>query len=89
MVRLKRWESSRYQGRNIKGRGGYAKLRQIRKQQQMLRKKLTDREKGTQGSFFLFIYLVGWQLLNSLQMFSIAISLTLYIRTNSLPCLIS
>ncbi len=51
--RLKRWESPRQKGRNIKGRGGTARLRQLRKQQKMLRKKLTAQEKGTHGSFFL------------------------------------
>lgn len=40
--RLKRWESPRRQGRNDKGKGGTARARQVRKQQQMLRKKLKD-----------------------------------------------
>ncbi len=53
---LKRWESPRKQGRNIKGRGGSARLRQIKKQQKILRKKLNSQEKGNHGSFFLFIY---------------------------------
>jgi hypothetical protein len=39
---LKRWESPRRQGRNDKGKGGLARQRQLRKQQQMLRKKLKD-----------------------------------------------
>ena len=38
--RLKRWESPRSQGRNTKGKGGSARQRQLKKQQQMLRKKL-------------------------------------------------
>ncbi|NES86391.1 MAG: hypothetical protein F6K10_36290 [Moorea sp. SIO2B7] len=38
--RLKRWESPRRQGRNKKGKGGSARMRQLKKQQQMLRKKL-------------------------------------------------
>ncbi len=38
--RLKRWESPRRQGRNHKGKGGSARARQLKKQQQMLRKKL-------------------------------------------------
>ncbi|MGK7878048.1 MAG: hypothetical protein AB4426_33495 [Xenococcaceae cyanobacterium] len=42
---LKRWESPRRQGRNDKGRGGAARQRQLKKQQQMLRKKL----KGNDG----------------------------------------
>lgn len=39
-MRLKRWESPRRQGRNDKGKGGAARKRQLKKQQQMLRKKL-------------------------------------------------
>jgi len=60
--RLKRWESPRQQGRNDKGRGGSARQRQLRKQTQMLRKKLKNgsqsqsnhRGEGTQSlpSFF-------------------------------------
>jgi hypothetical protein len=38
--RLKSWESPRRQGRNDKGKGGSARQRQLKKQQQMLRKKL-------------------------------------------------
>jgi hypothetical protein len=48
---LKRWESPRRQGRNDKGKGGSARARQLKKQQQMLRKKLKDdqeSEKNTQ-----------------------------------------
>ncbi|WP_265263383.1 hypothetical protein [Spirulina subsalsa] len=37
---LKRWESPRRVGRNDKGRGGTARQRQLRKQQQTLRRKL-------------------------------------------------
>lgn len=40
--RLKRWESPRRQGRNDKGKGGSARARQLKKQQQMLRKKLKE-----------------------------------------------
>ncbi|NES66850.1 MAG: hypothetical protein F6K24_17105 [Okeania sp. SIO2D1] len=54
--RLKRWESPRYQGRNIKGRGGTARLRQVKKQQQQLRKNLKNQESGNHGSHFLFFY---------------------------------
>lgn len=43
--RLKRWESPRRQGRNDKGKGGSARARQLKKQQQMLRKKLKDDSK--------------------------------------------
>jgi hypothetical protein len=44
-MRLKRWESPRKEGRNDKGKGGSARKRQLKKQQQMLRKKLKE---GTQ-----------------------------------------
>ncbi|ASC72741.1 hypothetical protein XM38_037000 [Halomicronema hongdechloris C2206] len=37
---LKRWESPRRRGRNHKGRGGTARQRQYRKQQQQLRQRL-------------------------------------------------
>ncbi|HEY9610005.1 hypothetical protein [Allocoleopsis sp.] len=40
--RLKRWESPRRQGRNDKGKGGSARARQLKKQTQMLRKKLQE-----------------------------------------------
>jgi hypothetical protein len=43
-MRLKRWESPRREGRNNKGRGGSARQRQLKKQQQMLRKKLKEGE---------------------------------------------
>jgi len=39
---LKRWESPRREGRNHKGKGGSARQRQLKKQTQMLRKKLQD-----------------------------------------------
>ena len=38
--RLKRWESPRREGRNDKGKGGSARQRQLRKRNQLLRKKL-------------------------------------------------
>lgn len=44
--RLKRWESPRRQGRNDKGRGGSARQRQLKKQTQLLRKKLKEQDKG-------------------------------------------
>ncbi|MEQ8462151.1 hypothetical protein [Coleofasciculus sp. E1-EBD-02] len=62
--RLKSWESPRRQGRNDKGKGGSARARQLKKQRQMLRKKLKEsgkakqqnqqggREKDTLPSFF-------------------------------------
>ncbi|MFM7470003.1 MAG: hypothetical protein LVS60_11700 [Nodosilinea sp. LVE1205-7] len=37
---LKRWESPRCAGRNLKGRGGSARQRQLRKRQQTLRQQL-------------------------------------------------
>lgn len=45
-MRLKRWESPRREGRNDKGRGGSARQRQLKKQAQMLRKKLKEGEKA-------------------------------------------
>ncbi len=44
--RLKRWESPRRQGRNDKGKGGSARARQLKKQTQMLRKKLQEGQKA-------------------------------------------
>jgi hypothetical protein len=44
--RLKRWESPRRQGRNDKGKGGSARQRQLKKQTQMLRKKLKDSQEA-------------------------------------------
>lgn len=46
-MKLKRWESPRRQGRNDKGRGGSARAKQIRKQQQRLRQKLKDSSQET------------------------------------------
>lgn len=45
-MRLKRWESPRREGRNDKGRGGSARARQLKKQEQMLRKKLKEGDKA-------------------------------------------
>lgn len=39
-MRMKRWESPRREGRNDKGRKSSARQRQIKKQTQMLRRKL-------------------------------------------------
>lgn len=47
--RLKRWESPRREGRNSKGKGGSARQRQLKKQMQVLRKKLKDSE-GSQSN---------------------------------------
>ena len=56
MAKLKRWESPRKSGRNDKGRGGAARQRQKRKQQQLWRQRLqanTDTKKrGPRLSFF-------------------------------------
>ncbi len=48
---LKRWESPRREGRNHKGKGGSARQRQLKKQTQLLRKKLQDglEPEGKQG----------------------------------------
>jgi len=46
--RLKRWESPRRQGRNDKGKGGSARARQLKKQRQLLRKKLKENGKAEQ-----------------------------------------
>ncbi|NJK77540.1 MAG: hypothetical protein HC942_31060 [Microcoleus sp. SU_5_6] len=43
-MRLKSWESPRSEGRNSKGKGGSARARQLRKQQQTLRKQLKARD---------------------------------------------
>jgi hypothetical protein len=39
---LKRWESPRKEGRNIKGKGGSARQRQLKKKFQILRQKLKE-----------------------------------------------
>jgi hypothetical protein len=53
---LKRWESPRKEGRNNKGKGGSARSRQLKKQIQMLRRKLKDpnqdNQKNSQGGDF-------------------------------------
>ena len=41
-MRLKSWESPRREGRNDKGKGGSARQRQLKKQRQMLRKRLKE-----------------------------------------------
>ncbi|MDM9380265.1 hypothetical protein QUB80_06055 [Chlorogloeopsis sp. ULAP01] len=50
-MQLKRWESPRRQGRNDKGKGGSARQRQIKKQQQMLRKKLKTEAKEEKSKY--------------------------------------
>lgn len=49
-MRLKRWESPRRQGRNDKGKGGAARKRQLKKQQQMLRKRLKQDNKQDESN---------------------------------------
>jgi hypothetical protein len=55
--RLKSWESPRRQGRNDKGKGGTARQRQLRKQTQMLRKRLKDNHQGGEVHHFPVIFL--------------------------------
>ena len=65
-MRLKSWECPRSEGRNSKGKGGSARARQLKKQQQTLRKQLKaqhDRQnhqqnhqgKETDNSFPFFV----------------------------------
>lgn len=55
-MRLKRWESPRRKGRNDKGKGASARQRQLKKQTQMLRKRLKgEKGKGEFSPFFLFV----------------------------------
>jgi hypothetical protein len=52
-MRLKSWESPRHEGRNSKGKGGSARARQLKKQQQTLRKQLkaqSDRQNHQQNN---------------------------------------
>lgn len=62
---LKRWESPRSQGRNTKGKGGSARARQLRKQQQTLRKKLNNNQdsgKDHVASFPNFLEGISFQI---------------------------
>jgi hypothetical protein len=57
--RLKSWESPRHRGRNNKGKGGAARFRQVKKQQQTLRKLLkaqNTQKNENRGSHFSFLY---------------------------------
>lgn len=57
--RLKSWESPRHRGRNNKGKGGAARSRQVKKQQQTLRKLLkaqNTQKNENNGSHFSFLY---------------------------------
>lgn len=58
---LKRWESPRREGRNDKGKGGSARQKQLKKRNQMLRKKLQDgsnqnQKGGENASSSLFLF---------------------------------
>jgi hypothetical protein len=66
---LKRWESPRREGRNDKGKGGSARARQLKKQQQMLRKRLKDspeaqQEKKGESNKTLPFFFVNYLLAN-------------------------
>ncbi|BAQ61991.1 hypothetical protein GM3708_2397 [Geminocystis sp. NIES-3708] len=56
MPRLKRWESPRREGRNDKGKGGYAKKKQWQKRLKMLKNKLKSNQEGEVKSSPFFIY---------------------------------
>jgi hypothetical protein len=59
--RLKSWESPRKRGRNDKGKGGSARARQLKKREQLLRKKLKQNQdiqgqknnKSQEGEFMI------------------------------------
>ncbi|MCY7407043.1 MAG: hypothetical protein LH631_06615 [Alkalinema sp. CAN_BIN05] len=53
-MQLKRWESTRSEGRNDKGHKKPAMQRQIKKATQALRKKLKGNEKGKGNCLSLF-----------------------------------
>lgn len=48
-MRIKSWESPRRRGRNDKGKGGSARQRQLKKRNQMLKKKLKRQQDGQPG----------------------------------------
>lgn len=50
MAMMKRWESPRREGRNDKGKGGAARQRQLKKRNQVLRKKLQDGQNNTDSN---------------------------------------
>lgn len=64
-MRLKSWESPRKEGRNSKGRGGSARARQLKKQNQTLRKQLkAQNNQNNQGkrTDVLFLYFLLFEL---------------------------
>lgn len=64
-MRLKSWESPRNEGRNSKGKGGSARARQLKKQNQTLRKQLkAQNNQNNQGkrTDVLFLYFLLFQL---------------------------
>lgn len=60
--RLKSWESPRRQGRNDKGKGGAARQRQLKKQTQMLRKKLKGNNERKDVKLLPFTFFVVQQI---------------------------
>lgn len=58
--RLKSWESPRREGRNSKGKGGAARARQLKKQQQRLRQKLQGETQDNQGKRTLRLFPFYW-----------------------------
>ncbi|OKH12724.1 hypothetical protein [[Limnothrix rosea] IAM M-220] len=48
-MRIKSWESPRRRGRNDKGKGGSARQRQLKKRNQMLKKKLKGQQNDRTG----------------------------------------
>ncbi|MDJ1184939.1 hypothetical protein [Roseofilum casamattae] len=57
-MRLKRWESPRRKGRNDKGKGGSARQRQLKKQTQMLRKRLKGENGKGKGAYLSSLFAV-------------------------------
>lgn len=85
-MRLKRWESPRRQGRNHKGKGGAARKRQLKKQQQMLRKRLKqdnkqDKHKNNKQGEDKFIFSL---FLTNFNLYTNTVSLMLFVYINIL-----
>lgn len=81
--RLKRWESPRRQGRNNKGKGGSARQRQLKKQQQMLRKKLKENAEQARGKGNRSLPFYFWELREENSKFKISFLLHKSLLT---PC---
>jgi hypothetical protein len=58
-MRIKSWESPRRRGRNDKGKGGSARLRQLKKRNKMLTNKLKQNQKGGDLYPLFFIGCIG------------------------------